>query len=563
MRFRLRIALLCFLSGIMLSSLLGVKFNQTDLNEIVIQELEITQPNRGVISFSIFYSSSSSDTLDILPIVLTLHGISGSSYGLYAMNMEIARHNFIVVSIDLPGHGSSPLVFNLTDIEKMRDDCISVLQNLETEYGLNVSNYGVVGHSLGGVVGYYLASSVLPPRCVVSIGSTGGSNIGVAPDSPENLLIAIGSGDEVVTETDALQALRIYTGNTSAVVGTTYGSFLEGNASRLLITNSNHISEVSDPTIIREAIDWLSLSLDDNGSINDDVSLEVGFLFLVGTVALYASTFLFFITLHSSLKQSKHLRNHSFQKKFYLREVNALSYLSLVGLFPIFIIGIVGDISEAISYHDISIYGILTFSLTYTLLLHISSKSGNNQSDEPIDLVWKKNFVKTILVLICTIAWFVLWIEVGGVIATRQWIMFPTLRRWTLPRYLFGAILILVSFPFLLREAQIYTTHHLNLGKWNGWRNFLLQLFRIVFKRLALLGLLLGIMSFVMGQLNLSIPTGIMIAVVVVMAFLVTVQGITTLTLVAGIQLTREIIPSVLLSSWFFAFFLVSALPLL
>ncbi len=563
-RFRVRIGVLFLLSTIMLVSILGVHILRTGFNEVTIEEMIIERPGRGTIAFTLYRPSAASIS-ENLPLVLTLHGVCGSKGGLHGLNLELARRNFSVVSIDLPGHGSSPLIFNLTDLEGMRDDCIAVLQHTESALGFNLSRYGVVGHSLGGVLAYYLASSSVSPQCVVSIGSTGGSNVGVSPAVPDNLLLAIGTADEVITEDEALGALRSYSSNMSAVAGITYGSFSAGNASKLVFSNGNHVSEASDPVIISEAIEWLSLSLVDGYSSSGELQVEMVYTLLgtaitMSAMTLYASTFLVFMIVHSLVKQSGRIDGPDNDPI----EINVtgryqLSYLSSVAFAPLIIIGCIGEATSTISFHDFYLYGPLLFCAAYTLLLFMFTRPLPHLKLASL----RRPLARAFLTVAVTVTWFAMWMNVGIIIATGQWVLIPVLRLGTLPRYLYAVLLFLSSIPFLFREAGIIASRHLNARVWRGWPAFMMTTLRVLVLRLALLGLVLLLVSIIPGLLNLFIPTGLMIAAVVVLAFLVTVQCATTLTLTAGLQLTKEVWPSVLLASWCFAIILVSALPVL
>ena len=91
------------------------------------------------------------------PCVLLAHGITNSKEPLSGIALELAKHGYIALSIDLVGHGGSTGSLNGTD------PSLGVIQS--AEYLLDYSNnthIGLVGHSLGAGAVYYAASHGVP-----------------------------------------------------------------------------------------------------------------------------------------------------------------------------------------------------------------------------------------------------------------------------------------------------------------------------------------------------------------------------------------------------------------
>jgi len=86
-------------------------------------------------------------------VLLCLHGFLESSRMWTPLNFG---ENLRRICVDLPGHGSSELIANLS-ISEMAECVERVLDNLE------ILNYSVIGHSMGGYVALELLNR--DPRC--------------------------------------------------------------------------------------------------------------------------------------------------------------------------------------------------------------------------------------------------------------------------------------------------------------------------------------------------------------------------------------------------------------
>jgi len=87
------------------------------------------------------------------PIVL-IHGMTLSSCSYYKTVDILLQNGFRVILIDLPGHGDSiipPKNFSFS-IENLSFTIISLIQKL------NIKNFHIVGHSMGGIISLYIAS---------------------------------------------------------------------------------------------------------------------------------------------------------------------------------------------------------------------------------------------------------------------------------------------------------------------------------------------------------------------------------------------------------------------
>lgn len=227
-----------------------------------------------------------------LPAILTIPGLAGSKEGLYSFNMELARRNFTVVSVDLPGHGDSILPFNQTDFQEMAEDCYAALRYVQlNDSATDDTLYGVLTHSLGFEVGVLLSNFSVAPRGYASVGWAYES-----ATPPGNLLLALGQYDELISVEDALETLRRGTGNDSAEAGITYGSFENQTAYRVSLAPTEHVFEAVDTTIVAATTEWLVESV--QGESHTEQTLPFSsVVFTMETIATATGAFALLVSI--------------------------------------------------------------------------------------------------------------------------------------------------------------------------------------------------------------------------------------------------------------------------
>jgi hypothetical protein len=258
---------------IMLSSLYLSWSTKQGLGELIVEDQVIERFNGREVHFSVYRPRHSSYDRP-LPCVVTIHGISGSRDMMAPYSIELARRNFTVIAVDLAGHGTSEERFGFTTFSDIIDDVYAAVEFVQAvSPNVNSTHYGVLGHSLGAGIALYLQNAPIRPTSTVIIGGGMGQDFGsegpvVDTTTPENLLIASGTFDELVSTELALQTLKNATGIDEAEVNVTYGSFTDGTARKLVFSTTNHLFEVSDPVLVSSSVDWLIRSLQGNNSIN-------------------------------------------------------------------------------------------------------------------------------------------------------------------------------------------------------------------------------------------------------------------------------------------------------
>ncbi len=311
------------------------------------------------------------------PIVLTIHGIGGSKEMMYAFNVELARRNFTVVSVDLPGHGDTREPFNPFDFARMAEVCYSVLNYVwDTFPNIDNSTYGVVAHSLGVGVAFAMADMEIAPSTIIAVGSDG--DLGFEEPSPPrcNLLFAIGSNDELVSNDDALNALRMVSKNSSAQPFVTYGSFYFRNATRLVFGDSEHILELIDPIIVSESVRWMILALQGDfylnrtAPVNDLIYNAKTYGTVVGSTALILSLFPLALIVNSLLNRFMKLPKNAFDIRVSFK--HAFIFSTVLGIITSILLAITPVLYvSSILTHTTNLLSLGTGFLIFSILISI------------------------------------------------------------------------------------------------------------------------------------------------------------------------------------------------
>ncbi|NHI87932.1 MAG: alpha/beta fold hydrolase [Candidatus Thorarchaeota archaeon] len=369
-----------FISFILIASSFYLSWSvDRGMGEVSVEKMSIERTPGRSIDFLV-YSPRTANHYEPMPIVLTIHGLTGSKENLYAFNVELARRNFTVVSIDLPGHGDSTVAFNITDFDGMAQDAYAALRYVQTTLpGVDNETYGVLSHSLGFRVAIELKDFPVAPRAYVAVGNAGNQPQDGFVDFPDNLLFAIGSFDEIVSRRDALQAIRFATGNETAVDGITYGSLDNQTAYRLAFGFSDHASEVVDRYLITEAVTWLVQGVQGQDQLMqtrnpaDQVSYRKNIATILSTIFIFVSIFpvmwLTYSLMPVSLKPRKFqhdTKSYSLRRSFEISSV--LGGLAIVIFVASSILGI--------NLEDVGIKGLSLMSGTGIILFLIIGASG-------------------------------------------------------------------------------------------------------------------------------------------------------------------------------------------
>ncbi len=163
-----------FILSILIASSLYLSWTaDRGMGELSVERVRIERAPGRPVDFLV-YSPRIGDRLDPMPIVLTLHGLAGSKEGMYAFNIELARRNFTVVSVDLAGHGDSSLPFTIDDYEEIAQDAYAAVEYVQDNWeGVDTGSYAILSHSMGFRVAIELDDFPEAPRAYATVGDIG------------------------------------------------------------------------------------------------------------------------------------------------------------------------------------------------------------------------------------------------------------------------------------------------------------------------------------------------------------------------------------------------------
>jgi pimeloyl-ACP methyl ester carboxylesterase len=279
----------------------------------------LIQTSGGVTVTEVRYAGASGETLAALlytppglsaahpaPAILASHGYINTREMQSPFAIELARRGFVVLAIDMAGHGYSGGAVGTDD--GGGPDGLKYLQGLPF---VNRDEIGLEGHSMGGVpvIGAALAqpqgyrSMVLEGSTTPEIGQIGAPS----PTFPRNVQVVFGGYDEFaplmwresegarVGQSPKMMALF---GQTVPVTpGQIYGDIDQGSARRLIIPPVTHPMEHFSAAGVGAAVDWFQRTLSGEASPKpptDQIWLwkDVGTLIaLIGFAVLVLGTF--------------------------------------------------------------------------------------------------------------------------------------------------------------------------------------------------------------------------------------------------------------------------------
>ena len=242
----------------------------TGMGELSVESFEIEGNYGRPVHFNV-YQLRYIEYPGLMPVILTIHGISESKESMFSYNIELARRNFTVVSVDLSGHGDSQSTFNVSDINGMVNDCYNALRFVQENFtSVDDERYGVLGNSFGFQIAHALSQFNVTPSAYVAVGEFEQTGLYFENATEGNLLISLTEFDEVL----ALDAFQRITDNNDSEIGITYGSFENQSAFRLDIAKSEHAFEALDQIIVASTTSWLVRAVQGEAQYNSTIPHE-------------------------------------------------------------------------------------------------------------------------------------------------------------------------------------------------------------------------------------------------------------------------------------------------
>ncbi|TFH01319.1 MAG: hypothetical protein E4H14_18705 [Candidatus Thorarchaeota archaeon] len=522
--------------------------------------------------------------LDPMQIILTLHGLAGSKEGMYAFNIELARRNFTVVSVDLAGHGDSPLPYDIADTATMAQDAYAALRYVQQNWAtVDNESYGVLSHSLGFRVAIELKDYPIAPMGYAAVGDIGQMELGLYLDFPGNLLIAVGEYDEMITVDDALNAIRIATGNESAVSDVTYGSLVNHTAYRLALAPTDHVFEAVDGTIVEESCKWLIQAVQGEGQLayTLDPASQVYFnktiATFTGAFSLLLSLFPLMLLVYTFIPEKQKPRKienetevFGFKKTFAISSVLGAIMITIytvtsAGGFHLENIGLAWPKSMfAVGFILFYVLSAILFSITMFVLMGKEATKKAFASVGIQRLSLKQHVIdilRGLLIAGIGIIWLMSWLALCGLPEQMQPWTLIALIKWPVGvRGINTVIVTLFAIPYLVADAAWLRGLLLSKREWGANGDIKATIFAFIAK-FAVSGILAVVVVF--GTTALGLIAGKMVLLGLLLLLFLVVQLLTTIITAWTSLKFQNVWPAIILSAFILALVAVSSLPLI
>jgi pimeloyl-ACP methyl ester carboxylesterase len=555
------------------------------LGQITVERYSIEREPGRPVDFLV-YSPRLGEHLDPMPIVLTLHGLAGSKEGMYAFNIELARRNFTVVSVDLAGHGDSPLPYDITDTEAMAEDAYAAVRYVQENWP-NIDNetYGVLSHSLGFRVAIELMDFPIAPIGYAAVGDVGQMSLGQYLDFPGNLLIAVGEYDEMITVDDALEAIRTATGNESAVPDVTYGSIVNQTAYRLALAPTDHVFEAVDGTVVKEATEWLIQTVQGEDQLIHTLN-PADQIYFSKTIATFTGSFFLLLSLFPLMMLIYEFIPEGKRPRKIENEAQAFGFKKSFAISSIFgaIMITVYTVTSASGFHlenigvawpksmfavGLVLFFILTPILTIIGMYFLMGKETTLKAFHSVGiqrLSIRTHFIdvlKGFVIAFVCIIWLMFWLSLCGLPENMQpWIVIALIKWPVGIRGINTVIISLFAIPYLVVDAAWLRGLLLSKRSWSGTLvgNIKSTVFAFISK-FAVAGVLAVFVVF--STTALGLIAGKMVLLGLLLLLFLVVQLLTTIVTAWTALEFQNTWPAVILSAFILALVAISSLPII
>ena len=260
----------------------------------------------GKVQSALIYQPASATAAHPAPAVLVSHGYINTREMQSPFAIELARRGFVVLAMDMIGHGNSEGAVKLGPGQNLGGPAaLAYLQSLPY---VDKANIGLEGHSMGGVpIATAAASQPDGYKAIVFEGSTPGFLGAKAPAKLNNLAVVFGQYDEfaplmwgvpkgsLVSQSPKLA--KAFGVEGPVLVGKIYGTIPDGSARVLENPPVTHPWEHFSRAGVGGAVDWFQKTLageanplapNDQIWLWKDIGTGVGF---VGFICLLIGTF--------------------------------------------------------------------------------------------------------------------------------------------------------------------------------------------------------------------------------------------------------------------------------
>jgi dienelactone hydrolase len=311
------------------------------------------------------------------PAIVLAHGISESKDMTSNLGLELARRGFVVLCLDLLGHGGSD--GTVSEGNNETDFGVSVaVQYLEAQPYVNASEIGLVGHSLGG--GAVIAVATIHRNISAVVLIAGGLGTSAQGQSeklnstfPRNLLVIVGKYDVLFNETEleTAQLPPVFNTSTPVTPGRVYGDFESQTARKLVVPSTTHLFETIDPQVVSESVAWMEKALKQNTAQESNIGFsyperELALLFAL--IGLLGTTLLIHNLTTTCYVERQGVSTTENKCKVTRKAHATWAMLNLLTFFPLVLVGFVISFPPLIFGSSIA-WWVLTAGLIGTFLL--------------------------------------------------------------------------------------------------------------------------------------------------------------------------------------------------
>ena len=269
---------------------------------VAVRQVTIPAPE-GLKVSGLLYVPATATAARPAPAILASHGYINTREMQSAVAIELARRGFVVLAMDMSGHGYSGGIVGTNGFGGP-----AALTWLRSQPFVDKANVGLTGHSMGG--GPILAAAADQPdgyRAIVLVGSTPGLLGAKSPAAPRNVAVVFGGYDEfaplmwqVPKGFDIVRSaklMKLFGTSTPVAPERIYGDVATGTARVLYVPAVTHPGEHFSNAGVAPAIEWFQATLVGAASpkpSSDQVWVwkEIGTLVaFLGFVGLIVATF--------------------------------------------------------------------------------------------------------------------------------------------------------------------------------------------------------------------------------------------------------------------------------
>ncbi len=495
--FKARLAVSVLLIALFASSTYVAISLNSDLGKLEVKTVRIVDKNREL--YGLIYRPLDSSVDNPYPCIVLAHGISESKEIMSNLGLELARRGYVVLCIDLPGHGNSD---GTIEGARMEPDLgvQSAIEYLDSLQYVNSSAIGLVGHSLG--AGAVRAADVENAQISATVLIGGG--IGTTAQGPQygtlnstfpkNLLVIIGQYDVLFSLADLTtnELPSIFNSSIPVEAGILYGNFQTQTARKLVTPPTTHLFESVDPTVIQETILWMENALQtkpasETLAATNMIYFEREVFLLISIVGLFGTVFLAYdpMAMLLSVRREKEKATTNNQSSQNLKAYLVWGILNLALFFPMIAVGLVISFPPLVFGSSIAWWVLATGVIGLLLISRDRPRLSENKIRLKTTL--KNMFVKKEILIACIL--FVSLFATANLLqlfySINLRILAPIFQELSSPRRIlaFFAFIPFFSTYFVAEGLYLHELQETKTGKgtWTGAINYA----KVVFAKIA------------------------------------------------------------------------------